>query len=279
MRATQGTRDVYVDDANNCAAPVPAQALAPALLYFDVDGYCTGGIDQRRVVTQMADGYRARELGWLFRTERDRASGSVYFCDATVAPIARRDSNLWFTQRIHGLPMNPSVADFEDNVVLCSSRLLDAIRAIYLALARDSGREVVVVHKGGNEGYWAQLALRDVPGLRTVDLGGLGCPKVDAIGRAAPQLHIGRACEFHPHAKRRAGKVVHCPRLELELMAGWVEQHWEAEPRWGAEDHLAADNSGEIARDRVARAAAGELRGRPGDRDGDLIPAAGGHTQ
>lgn len=190
-----------------------------AFLFVDVDGYCTGGIDQRQIVSPDADGYRAREMGWAFFTEQAHASGSIYFRDAFVAPLASADPGVVFVRRMHGLPTHPTAEDFDDELVLCSSRLLDAFRAIHGAVAAVTGLPVVVVHKGGNEGVWARQAIAEV---ETLDLGRYGCPKVDTIGKEAPHLHHGRQCAFHAPVKRRAKKVVHCPRLEVQLLAAWI---------------------------------------------------------
>jgi len=194
-----------------------------AFLFIDVDGYCAGGVDQRRVVSPGADGYRARELGWAYYTTDGHASGGVYFRDENVPPLASGrkgyDPCVSYTHRLHGLPVDPGAHDFAGEVVMCASRLLEAIRAVHDAVAHVTGSEVVFVHKGGHEGLWAGQA---VPGAAAIDLGAHGCPRVDDIGRANPGLHVGLQCEFHAPVKRRARKVVHCPRLEVSLLAAWV---------------------------------------------------------
>ena len=221
-------------------------ARCAAFLFIDVDGYCAGGIDQREIVSRVADGYRARELGWAYYAAGSGAAGSLYFRDRAVPPLATpgreqssalvsssprpyprlRDPAILYAQRLHGLPIAPgeeaygetdSVLDSE--IVLCSSQLLEAFRLLHDAVARATGLPVVFVHKGGNEGLWVSQA---VPGATVLELGSLGCPRVDVIGKAHPELHLGRQCAYHAPAKRRARKIVHCPRLEVELLAWWV---------------------------------------------------------
>jgi hypothetical protein len=197
--------------------PGPAQQ-AYVFLFVDVDGYCTGGIDQRLIITPRADGYRARELGWAYYTAHEHATGSVYFYDG-AGPGLAADAGVARVRRLHGLPVSPAAGAYGEEPALCSTRLLEAFRIVHDAAAWATGRPVVVVHKGGNEGLWARQA---VAGVRTLDLGDHGCPKVDALGRAHPAAHVGRECPFHAPARRRAGKVVHCPRLEVDLLARWV---------------------------------------------------------
>ncbi len=191
-----------------------------AFLLIDVDGYCTGGIDQRRTVSPGADGYRAREMGWVLYTEDVHASGSVYFYDKHVPGLAE-DANVWYAQGMHGLPIRPSAEEFEGEPALCSSQLLPAIRAVHDAVAEMTALPVVIAHKGGNEGLWAAQA---IPGVPTIDLGSYGCPKVDAIGKASPHLHVGNGCRFHHMGKRRAKKIIHCPRLEVCILADWLSR-------------------------------------------------------
>jgi hypothetical protein len=192
-----------------------------AYLFLDVDGYCTGGIDQRRIVSQAADGYRARELGWASYTADAHAAGSIYFYDASAPPLTT-DAGVRHVHRLHGLPIWPEAGAYPGETVLCSTRLLEAFRAIHDAVAAATRLPVVIVHKGGNEGFWAQQALG--PDIITLDLGRHGCPKVDVLGRdlARPEQAPGQPCRYHAITKRRAQKVVHCPRLELHLLAEWV---------------------------------------------------------
>jgi hypothetical protein len=200
-----------------------AEESAPVFLFVDVDGYCAGGLDQRVVVSPQADGYRARELGWAYYTAQDHATGSIYFRDERVPELRGSslagDASFERVHQMHGLPVRPGPRAYSGEAVLCSSRLLEAFRIVHDAAALATGRPVVIVHKGGNEGLWASQALA---GVTTLDLGAYNCPKVDAIGRERPAEHVGRHCRFHALGKRRARGVVHCPRLEVALLAGWV---------------------------------------------------------
>ena len=215
-----------------CAVAAAAESGAPArpraFLFVDVDGYCASGVDQRVIVSPAADGYRARELGWAYYVADDHASGSIYFRDVHVPPFAvgqrGYDAGVLHAHRIHGLPIEPGALNFAGEIVMCSSRLLEAIRVVHDAVAHVTGAKIVFVHKGGNEGLWTGRA---VPGSAAIDLGDHGCPRVDDIGKTNPDLHeklSGQQCRFHAPqtVKRRGRRVVHCPRLEVALFAGWV---------------------------------------------------------
>jgi hypothetical protein len=194
-----------------------------AHLVIDVDGYCNGRVDQRRVVSATADGYRARELGWacLCGTAQGDiiVGGSVYFCDEGVAvPLDEKDPSIPFARRLHGLPTRPDRARFPGEKVMCASRLLGAIQDLHRLAAERTGRRVVVVHKGGSEGLWASQA---VPGVQTVDLNAFGCPKIKDLARAGP---AGALVCAH-HEVRGKNRVIHCPRFEAELFARWWAGH------------------------------------------------------
>jgi hypothetical protein len=192
-----------------------------AFLFIDVDGYCVGGVDQRKIVSARAEGYRARELGWAFFADSVCHSGSIYFFDMAIGPIRADDKGVQHVRlHVHGLPINPSRETFGGEIVSCSARLLDTIRALYDVFAGATQCPVVIVHKGGNEGLWASRALPHVPDLPIVDLGAHGCPKVDELD---PLLLLDTVrCPFHTIGQKK--KLVHCPRLEVWLLAAWVSR-------------------------------------------------------
>lgn len=206
-------------------APEGMSLSESAFLFVDVDGYCAGGVDQRTIVSAGADGYRARELGWAYYTAGDHGAGSIYFRDEHGrGALSGADPGVAYVRRLHGLPVAPGPRAFRGEVTMCASRLLDALRAVHDAVAAATGLPVVIVHKGGNEGVWAGRAL---PGVAVIDLGLHGCPRVDAIARGDPAAHAGRQCPHHDPPRRRGGKrshrgVIHCPRLEVQILAGWV---------------------------------------------------------
>jgi hypothetical protein len=218
----------------------PKRAPSRALLFIDVDGYCSSGIDQRQVVSAKSEGYRARELGWLYVADDRSESGSVYFRDIFVDPIATIDGGINYVYRMHGLPISPAKRDFAaDEAVMCSTQLLEAIRIIYDSLAQVIESPITVLHKGGNEGLWALAALRGTseskrPPPEVVDIATLGCPRVDAIAAMFPDrvaddhAAAGGACAHHDARiiarQARKKNVIHCPRLEVELMALWVAE-------------------------------------------------------
>lgn len=194
-----------------------------AFVFIDVDGYCAGGVDQRNIISATADGYRARELGWAYFTEDDHGEGSIYFFDDNL--YGRLESNdIYFARRLHGLPAEPARDTFQGEASMCASRLLEAFKIVHDAVVMFTGCRVVIVHKGGNEGVWASQAL---PGIQIIDLGLYGCPRVDDIARGNPAMYIGLHCQHHSASRRRGGKrthrgVVHCPRLEVKILAWWV---------------------------------------------------------
>ena len=190
-----------------------------AFLLIDVDGYCAGGVDQRTIVSAHQDGYRARELGWAFYGDARSGAGSIYFRDLHAPPLQHSDPGVQYVKHLHGLPISPGVETYPGEIVACSSRLLEVIRVLYEAIAAVSQQPVVIVHKGGNEGFWAAQA---IAGASIIDLGTCGCPKVDDIGRGAPEHCVGKHCPHHKATKRRAGKIIHCPQLEVKLLALWI---------------------------------------------------------
>ncbi len=191
-----------------------------AFLLIDIDGYCTGGIDQRVVVSRENDGYRARELGWLLFTAEHLSAGSIYFCDIHAPPLVR-DQNIDYTHGIHGLPVHPQKDHYTGYPVACSTELLRSIRILYETVAEATRCTVVIIHKGGNEGLWACQA---IPNIRAIDIGKYGCPRVDDIGKQRPDLHVGQDCGFHKTGRRRSGKIIHCPQLEVGLLAHWIAE-------------------------------------------------------
>jgi hypothetical protein len=190
-----------------------------AFLFIDVDGYCVGGVDQRAIVSAHREGYRARELGWAFYGSRRSGTGSIYFRDLLVSPIQASDPGVQYVRHMHGLPVSPEADAYQGEIVTCSSRLLEAIRVLYEVVSTAVEQPLVIVHKGGHEGVWASRA---IAGVSVIDLGTCGCPKVDDIGRGAPELHAGKHCAHHRSTKRKSGKIVHCPRLEVALLSLWV---------------------------------------------------------
>lgn len=193
-----------------------------AFLFIDVDGYCVGGVDQREIVSARREGYRARELGWAYYGKDASEVGSIYFRDLLVPPIHASDPGIQHVQRMHGLPISPGADTYHGEVATCASRLLGAISVLHEAVSSALQQPVVIVHKGGNEGVWASQA---IAGVSVIDLGTCGCPKVDDIGRSAPELRTKKPCPHHAQSKRRPGKIVHCPRLEVELLSSWVARH------------------------------------------------------
>jgi hypothetical protein len=186
--------------------------MAPQVYVFvDVDGYCVPGVDQRRLCAPGREGFRARELSWAIYHAAGGARGSVYFCDPPgIPPLNPRAPSIAIVRGMHGLPVNPAPADWGVGAaVMTADAVLPVFRALHTVACR-FGETVVFVHKGGNEGVWAGLA---IPGAVAVDLGRAGCPRVDKLA-AGSDLR----CCLH-HDKKKA---VHCPALEIELLARWA---------------------------------------------------------
>jgi hypothetical protein len=187
-------------------------------LFIDVDGYCAGGVDQRTILGPGREGYRARELGWAYYSAAQHEGGSIYFYDEET-PLDLRDPSIPYTWGLHALAVRPKESDYAGETVLPSSGLLVALEILHRSVWETAGRPVVFVHKGGNEGVWARRA---VPNAPIIDLGLLGCPKVDVLGRGRADFVRAQQCPYHAPARRRTGKVVHCPRLEVLLLAEWA---------------------------------------------------------
>jgi hypothetical protein len=199
----------------------PSASEGFAFLLIDVDGYCVGGVDQRTIVSAHREGYRARELGWAFYGETHSGAGSIYFRDSHAPPLQHSDAGIQYVHHLHGLPISPGADTYPGELVTCSSRLLETIRVLHEVVAAASQQPVVIVHKGGHEGVWASRAIANVS---IIDLGTCGCPKVDDIGRGAPEHCVGKHCPHHKATRRRAGKIVHCPQLEVKLLALWIAE-------------------------------------------------------
>ena len=104
-----------------------------AFAYLFVDGNCLGGVDWRKLVTATSEGYRARELGFAYYTDKLRVSGSVYFHDRGVRPaLSERDPSVRFVKKLHGLPVNPHTRSYGHCLVLRSSQLLDELKSLRL---------------------------------------------------------------------------------------------------------------------------------------------------
>jgi hypothetical protein len=196
-----------------------------AFLFIDVDGYCASKVRADQIVSAHADGYRARELGWAIFSKEFR-TGSVYFYDrCPVKALDQKDLSVRYVNRfVHGLPIAPVLDDFKNEIAIPSDRLLCAIKTLCVAAeAHCDGGPVVVVHKGGNEGIWTR---QTYPKAIIIDLAELGCPKVNNICKSHPEWlsSAGAGCQYHSlqkqHKKKQA--IVHCPNLEIRILAMWV---------------------------------------------------------
>lgn len=201
--------------------------LGFAFLFIDVDGYCPGGIDQREIVGPGRDGYRPRELGWLFCSSAGSQHGAFYFTDQGITglpPLTVHDSGVRHVlTKVHGLPLNSYGKAIEPGLLFRSDEFLKVLAGLCVAVSEDH-RELIVVHKGGNEGYWAQQA---VPGVQTLDLAHYACPKVDRLIKEHPEWlkEVPTACQHHEirviHDKKK-DRFVHCPTQEVALFARWI---------------------------------------------------------
>ena len=214
-------------------------------IFIDVDGYGPQGIDNRVVVGQNGgDGYRARELGWLYcaldanGAER-RETGSIFFVDEGVPPLREQDPSVRYLHaRLHGLPVNPRREEYSNQrvPVFRSDQLCETIFLLWWCVLEETGaRRAILFHKGGNEGHWVRTVLPDVA---VIDLGNLGCPRVDTLGRDGLAWAEHPACHLHGwgtlRARGRNQGIVHCPRLEVNLLAGWLAAFCEGDPGGGS---------------------------------------------
>lgn len=199
-----------------------------AFLLIDVDGYGGARADQRCIVAPGRDGYRPRELGWAyFGPGGEHDAGSVFFYDAVgVEPLRPDDPSVAIVRGLHGLPVAPRREDYGALTAFRSDALREVLRTLRDAVAAAcGGARVAFVHKGGNEGVWVAEA---APGAPVIELGTLGCPRVDEIGRARPDWTAWGACSLHggdaPRRARRRRGIVHCPLLEVRLLALWLAE-------------------------------------------------------
>lgn len=226
-------------------------SIETVAIFIDVDGYGPQGIDNRVVVGQNdGDGYRARELGWLYcaleanGAER-RETGSIFFVDEGIPPLREQDPSVRYVHaRLHGLPINPRREEYNNLrvPVFRSDQLCETIFLLWWCVLEETGaRQAVLFHKGGNEGHWIRSVLPDVP---VIDLGNLGCPKVDALGKDGLAWTEHPMCHLHGGgslgARGRKQGIVHCPCLEVNLLASWLATFCEENPD-GASLLLAAN--------------------------------------
>jgi hypothetical protein len=199
-----------------------------AYLIMDVDGYCPKGCDQRRIVTPSKDGYRPRELGWTVFTPGRYAAGAFYFSDEGITGLPLltvQDSGVRHVlTKVHGLPLNSYQRPIAADCLIRSDQLLAVIVGL-CEFAGSDGEEVIVVHKGGNEGYWTALAR---PGTKTIDLADYGCPKIERIVEDHPEWMEGMPppCIHHGDIVRggQKGGVIHCPTLEVAILVRWIAE-------------------------------------------------------
>jgi len=191
-------------------------------LLYDVDGYMpvnTGSIE-KLVEEDAKDGFRPRELAYsFFHSSGGRSEiGSIFYVDdKDVAPLPLTKNVQWVHDRLHGLPVNPTVQTWGDKArVHESSRLLADIRALVERFR--TAHPLTVLHKGGPEGKWAA---RMCPGVPTYNLEDSGCPKADVLDARDLRAPDIRGCGHHAHGLTR-----HCPEREVALFEGW----WKADP-------------------------------------------------
>lgn len=197
-------------------------------LIIDVDGYCPGGRDQRHIVAPSKDGYRPRELGWAIFAPNRCAAGAFYFTDKGITGLPLltvHDSGVRHVlTTVHGLPLNGYQQPVAEDCLYRSDQLLNVISGLCESAGSD-GEEVIVAHKGGNEGYWTNLAR---PGTKTIDLADYGCPKIERIVKGHPEWMKGMPspCIHHEVLVRggQKGGVIHCPTLETALLARWIAE-------------------------------------------------------
>ncbi len=221
-------------------APVGTVAI-----FIDVDGYGPQGIDNRIIVGQDgSDGYRARELGWLYcALEADgserRETGSIFFVDEGIPPLQEQDPSVRFIHaRLHGLPINPRREEYSNLrvPVFRSDQLCETIFLLWWYVLEETGaQQAVMFHKGGNEGHWIRSIL---PDISVIDLGNLGCPKVDVLGKDGLAWTEHPSCHLHGggplRSRGRSGGIVHCPCLEVNLLAKWLASFCEETPGGGS---------------------------------------------
>lgn len=225
-----------MENKKHTKAPVETVAI-----FIDVDGYGPQGIDNRVVVGENGgDGYRARELGWLYCAlaadgAEQRETGSIFFVDEGIAPLREQDPSVRYVHaRLHGLPINPRREEYSSLrvPVFRSDQLCETIFLLWWCVLEETGaRRAVLFHKGGHEGHWIRTVLPDVP---VIDLGNLGCPKVDVLGKNELAWTEHPACHLHGggtlRARGRSQGIVHCPCLEVNLLAGWLATFCEENP-------------------------------------------------
>lgn len=195
-----------------------------SILFIDVDGYCSGGIDQSKIISKTSDGYRARELGWIIIAGGLLTKGSIYFYDEDSQEIDK--SHTWYAEKIHGLSVVPVKESFNDNEIACPSHgLLKIISILSQTACQKTGTcDQIIVHKGGNEGKWASLA---APYAYVIDMNILGCPRVDVLYKNHADWDTGIPCRHHASLgcdkkKKHKGGMVHCPAVEICYLFLWL---------------------------------------------------------
>ncbi len=246
-------------ESENCVKS-PIENVA---IFIDVDGYGPQGIDNRVVIGQNGgDGYRARELGWLYcalgtnGSER-RETGSIFFVDEGVPPLRDQDPSVRYVHsRLHGLPINPRREEYNGLrvPVFRSDQLCEAIFLLWWCVLEETGaQQAVLFHKGGNEGFWIRSVLPDTP---VIDLGNLGCPKVDVLGKTGLAWTEHPVCHLHGggtlRARGRNQGIVHCPRLEVNLLAGWLASFCEESPEGSSKLAACVNAEAETRQQRAA---------------------------
>jgi hypothetical protein len=199
--------------------------------------------------------------GWAVFSEDGFADGSIYFADDGLQPLPENDVTIIYTKKLHNLPVNVNLSETRSRsartqsesslqsrghkLFVSSSELLRTIRRLYDIVSSLTAvpKEVIVVHKGGNEGLWASMAVR---GCRTMDLATHGCPKAETLYKLS-RLNKGwpldsGTCDMHEGDRPK--KLTHCPRFELRLLIMWMQlqqQHTRGQPTGAEQCNASAD--------------------------------------
>jgi hypothetical protein len=223
VKASQGRASPRASPQGSAS---PRASPSPVVMFIDIDGYCATGESHDRVVSDEADGFRAREMAILVMDRSFQyARYNAYFIDdaKTSKPLdEKNDFAVRFCHNhLHGLPVNPAVGDWPTtSAVFLSNQLHDVLRGIleWTVSQLVPGSRLVVAHKGGLEGqYISELGMDDIS---IVDLATLGCPKIEKIAMAWPfcdYLMCDHCIGSAVHCSR-----LHCPTLEVYLFGWWA---------------------------------------------------------
>ena len=192
-----------------------AVVLAKVRYIIDCDGYMIGG-EFYPCEIAVVDRWTRTTSTWALSVPSEVVRG--------MNVTDRRSANYVYN-RVHGMPLERFGADIQtyESTIAKLRAVFEATRCT-IGDASESSSRCVVAYKGGD----IERDLLTEMGAYRVDLGALGCPKMDVVlANAKSTGRLASRCEHCANIRlrtKKGGGVLHCSRIEVCALADWCEE-------------------------------------------------------